>query len=135
MGVAAANLNTLVSCNLPADVVKRQWQQQTANLPKSNSIGGVLQAALNAQITMMVIRDCNARAQRNMTTLKYALWAFEVDKKALPQNLSEFLPLYLRAVPTCPYRSSAIRYDLTTRVLTCPTGDGLLGEGFGLVNF
>ncbi len=67
--------------------------------------------------------------------LKYALWAFEVDEKALPQNLSELLPLYLRAVPTCPYRSSALQYNPKERMLTCQTADGVLGEGFGIVEF
>jgi hypothetical protein len=133
---AQNNMAMLNSCDIPEDIVFQQWQKQTANNnTKSNSIGTVLRAVLNAQLTTMVIRDCNARAQRNMTTLKYALWAFEVDKKALPQNLSELLPLYLRAVPVNPNRSSGIQYDAANRTLTCPTRNGLLGEGLGIVRF
>jgi hypothetical protein len=87
------------------------------------------------QLISIASRDCNARAQRNMTTLKYALWAFEVDKKDLPQSLNELLPLYLRAVPICPYRSSALVYEPKERFLACKTGDSLLGEGLGIVGF
>ncbi len=61
---------SLNTCDFRREIVKEQWQKQTANTAKSNSIGIVLRAVLNAQLTSMMIRDCNARAQRNMTTIK-----------------------------------------------------------------
>ena len=54
---------------------------------------------------------------------------------ASPQNFNELTPLYLATIPKNPYRSSEIRYDATNRMLTCPSRDGVLGEGFGIVGF
>jgi hypothetical protein len=132
---AQTSLGLLSNCDYPSDLPLQQWKKQTTNMVKSNSIGTIIRAVLNMQLISIASRDCNARAQRNMTTLKYALWAFEVDKKALPQNLNELLPLYLRTVPTCPYRSSALQYEPKERFMVCKTADGLLGEGLGIVSF
>jgi hypothetical protein len=132
---AQTSLSLLSNCDYPSDLPLQQWQKLTTNRAKTNSIGTIIRAVLNMQLISIASRDCNARAQRNMTTLKYALWAFEVDKKALPLNLNELTPLYLGTIPKNPYRSSEIRYDATNRMLTCPSRDGVLGEGFGIVGF
>jgi hypothetical protein len=126
-----------VTCDFAAEFIQQNWNKQTAgSAQQANRLGVVLRAAGNAQRGLMVKFDCNTRAQQAMLTVKYALQAYELEKKALPEKLEMLVPTYLKQLPSNPFRGQAIKYDVKTRALSCPgQGNVALGFRFSEVNF
>ncbi len=131
--IVNARLN---NCDYNPGFTQQAWDAQTKPAAYAKNVGQVLRAAVHAQLNTMLQLDCNWRAQHNMLALKYAIRAFELEQRALPKTLVELVPKYLKQLPVSPYKNQAIRYDVSSRVLTCPAAGGkALGEGWGMVTF